>query len=72
MLEKLMAFTGVEAEQTLMIGDTIHDLNMAASAGCHGLGVSYGAHAPETLTTVPHRAVLHTVEELGNWLKQNA
>ncbi|MCA3003306.1 MAG: HAD-IA family hydrolase [Rhodocyclaceae bacterium] len=72
MLEKLMAFTGVEAEQTLMIGDTIHDLNMAASAGCDGLGVSYGAHAPETLTTVPHRAVLHTVEELGNWLKQNA
>jgi phosphoglycolate phosphatase len=72
MLEKLMAFTGVEATQTLMIGDTIHDLNMAASAGCDGLGVSYGAHAAETLRMVAQRAVLHSVQELGNWLKQNA
>jgi phosphoglycolate phosphatase len=55
-----------------MIGDTIHDLNMAASAGCDGLGVSYGAHAAETLRMVAQRAVLHSVQELGNWLKQNA
>jgi phosphoglycolate phosphatase len=71
MLERLMQFTGVPPDETLMIGDTTHDLNMAAAAGCDGLGVAYGAHAPHTLTTAPHRAVVHSVEELGIWLTQN-
>lgn len=72
MLEKLMSFTGVPPEETLMIGDTIHDLNMAHAARCDAIGVAYGAHQPETLATVPHRAVLHSVHELNTWLNTNA
>lgn len=72
MLEKLMSLTGVEASQTLMIGDTTHDLNMAAAAGCDGLAVSYGAHQPHTLDMAPRRAVIDTVKGLSAWLKQNA
>ena len=41
----LMREFGVEPERTLMIGDTTHDLQMAANAGCASVGVSYGAHA---------------------------
>lgn len=72
MLEKLMDFTGVDPSETLMIGDTTHDLEMAAAAGCHGLGVSYGAHPLHVLRSAPHQVVVHTVEELGEWLKLNA
>jgi phosphoglycolate phosphatase len=68
MLEKLMNFTGVAAHETLMIGDTTHDLDMAVAAGCDGLGVSYGAHYPEKLATSPHRAVLSSVSALNDWL----
>lgn len=72
MLEKLMSFTGVLPNETLMIGDTTHDLNMAAAAGCDGLGVSYGAHFPEKLQSSPHRAILPTVSALADWLRKNA
>jgi phosphoglycolate phosphatase len=72
MLERLMSFTGVPPTETLMIGDTTHDLNMAAAAGCDGLGVSYGAHFPEKLHTSPHIAILPTVSELAHWLENNA
>ena len=71
MLEKLMSFTGVEAGETLMIGDTTHDLNMAAAAGCDGLAVSYGAHQPHTLDLAPRRAVIDSVKGLSAWLKLN-
>jgi phosphoglycolate phosphatase len=72
MLEKLMSFTGVESGETLMIGDTTHDLEMAAAAGCDAVGVSYGAHPTERLRTAPHRFVAHSVEELNVWLMNHA
>jgi phosphoglycolate phosphatase len=72
MLETLMRYTGVGPTETLMIGDTTHDLDMAAAAGCAGLGVSYGAHSAEKLRTSPSCAVLHSVEELREWLRTNA
>jgi len=68
MLEKLMSFACVDADETLMIGDTTHDLEMAAAAGCDALGVSYGAHHPEKLLSSPHRAVLSNVTALNDWL----
>ncbi|MEY3139380.1 MAG: Pyrophosphatase PpaX, partial [Pseudomonadota bacterium] len=46
MLHELMREFGAEAERTLMIGDTTHDLQMALNAGCASVGVSYGAHEP--------------------------
>lgn len=72
MLEKLMAFTGVEPAETLMIGDTTHDLEMAAAAKCDAVAVSYGAHPTDWLRTAPHRYLAHSVEELNLWLTQHA
>ena len=68
MLLELMEQTAVEPRATLMIGDTTHDLQMAANARTDGLGVSYGAHELEALRGVPSRAIVHTVEELRGWL----
>lgn len=72
MLEELMAVFSVEPEQTLMIGDTTHDLLMASNAGVASLAVTYGAHTLESLSTCSPLAQLHTVEELREWLKANA
>ena len=72
MLHELMREFGAEPERTLMIGDTTHDLQMALNAGCHSLGVSYGAHEPEAFHALNPQAVLHSVRELHDWLLAHA
>lgn len=72
MLEELMDEFAVAPERTLMIGDTIHDLQMANNAGVASLAVSYGAHPPDQLDAQGPLAVLHRVEELAEWLRKNA
>ncbi|MFP8777046.1 HAD family hydrolase [Hydrogenophaga sp. RWCD_12] len=72
MLEQLMREFGVAPERTLMIGDTTHDLQMAVNAGCASVGVSYGAHEPDTFSALSPRFVAHSVAELDAWLRANA
>ncbi|MBS0401818.1 MAG: HAD-IA family hydrolase [Proteobacteria bacterium] len=73
MLGELMRQFGAEPERTLMIGDTTHDLQMAANAGCASVGVSYGAHPAEELTTaLSPRFLAHSVAELQAWLAEHA
>lgn len=49
MLLEIMAHTEVAPERTLMIGDSIHDLQMAQNARISAIGVSCGAHSEQTL-----------------------
>jgi phosphoglycolate phosphatase len=72
MLLMLLEVTGVEPGRALMVGDTTHDLELAANAGVDALAVSYGAHHPELLATRPARARLDSVEELHRWIATNA
>ncbi|WP_157263725.1 HAD family hydrolase [Azohydromonas aeria] len=72
MLLELMREFGAEAERTLMIGDTTHDLQLAANAGTPSLAVSYGAHEPEAFAAHRPLAVLHSVAELRGWLIEHA
>ena len=44
MLLELMERFGFDSDNTLMIGDTTHDLQMAKNANVAAIGVSYGAH----------------------------
>lgn len=69
MLFELMDELMVPPEQVLMIGDTTHDLNMAANAGVHGLGVTYGAHPPDELKRAVHVGLVNDVAELRGWLR---
>ena len=66
MLNEAMAECGVRREDTVMIGDTSFDMEMAASAGCHGLGVSWGYHAPEALSKAAR--ILQEIGELPDAL----
>ena len=69
MLRELMQQLGVTPQRTLMIGDTTHDLEMAANAGCASVGVSYGAHEPQAFTQFGPRFIAHSVAELDAWLR---
>jgi phosphoglycolate phosphatase len=60
------------ADRTLMIGDTTHDLQLAINAGCAGVGVSYGAHAPDSFDALAPLHVAHSVAGLSQWLAANA
>lgn len=71
MLHELMAEFGVAPGRLLMVGDTTHDLQMAVNADCASVGVSYGAHEPETFAVLTPRHVAHSVRELHDWLLAN-
>jgi len=58
MLLQAMAETGTEPEDTVMIGDTTFDMEMAANAGTHALGVAWGYHDDDELRDAgAHRVV---------------
>lgn len=68
MLHELMEELDVEPHRVIMVGDTSHDLNMAANAGVHGLGVTYGAHSPQELLGCSPQVVVDDVVALRDWL----
>ncbi len=70
MLESLMEELGTRPERTLMIGDTAHDLQMAANAGVPALGVLGGSHTREQLQHAPHLTILGGVRHLPAWLAE--
>jgi phosphoglycolate phosphatase len=72
MLLMLMDITGVEPRRALMVGDTTHDLELAANAGVDAVSVSYGAHHEKLLDTRPACARCPTVSDLHRWLAANA
>jgi phosphoglycolate phosphatase len=72
MLQELMREFGVEPERTLMIGDTTHDLQLAMNAGAASVGVSYGAHTPESFGQYQPLHIAHSVAELDDWLARHA
>ena len=72
MLLELMRQFGVEPGRTLMIGDTIHDLQLAANAGTPSVAVTYGAHQASEFAAHSPLVVARTVAELAEWLAQHA
>jgi phosphoglycolate phosphatase len=72
MLQAVMEELCIGEEETLMIGDTTHDLQMATNAGVRSLAVSYGAHPRDALVAARPEACVDTVDELFRWLVANA
>jgi len=72
MLLDLMNQVGANPAETLMIGDTTHDLELARNAGVDALAVAYGAHPSEGLERERPLATLHSIAELRAWLLNNA
>ena len=68
MLLMLLDMTGVEPSKAVMVGDTTHDLELAANAGVDAVAVTYGAHPTSLLDTRPAVARVSSVPELHRWL----
>ena len=71
MLLHLIDRLGVERTETLMIGDTTHDLLLARNAGVPAVAVTYGAHAREPLARLAPVGTAHSMAELAQWLRSN-
>lgn len=69
MLLDIMAVLDVEPRQTLMIGDTEYDMQMAQQAGTRALAVTYGVHEKERLLSFKPLACLDHITEMVMWLK---
>jgi phosphoglycolate phosphatase len=72
MLLHLMEVAGVAAHETLMIGDTTHDLELAQNAGVAALAACYGAHPRAGLEQLKPLAVVESVADLRQWLADHA
>jgi len=72
MLHELMRQFGTEPARTLMIGDTTHDLQLAANAGAPCVAVGYGAHDHAAFDAHAPLYTAHSVAELARWLSEHA
>jgi len=68
MLLDIIDELGVDAKETLMIGDTEYDLQMANNAGSAALAVSYGVHGKQRLLDCQPLSCVDSVGELSEWL----
>ncbi|WP_231867746.1 HAD-IA family hydrolase [Snodgrassella sp. CFCC 13594] len=59
---------GLYPRDVLVVGDTTHDLLMAANAGADAVAVTTGAHDKATLQTAPHLTMLSGITDLAQWL----
>jgi phosphoglycolate phosphatase len=66
MLLEIMSHVEVAPERALMIGDSIHDLQMAQNAQISAIGVSCGAHSEEILQQYRPLLCLQQPTELLN------
>ena len=71
MLLHLMDRLGMDRAETLMIGDTTHDLLLARNAGVQAVAVTYGAHAREPLARLEPIGTAHSMADLAQWLRTN-
>lgn len=69
MLEEAMRQTGCAPEDTVMIGDTTYDMEMAKAAGVASIGVGWGYHAVDALHRVRPDAVVDTAAELSHLVR---
>jgi phosphoglycolate phosphatase len=72
MVLELIDELGADPARTLVIGDTSHDLLMAANAGVASLGVTYGAHEADDLHPHAPVALMGSFAEVHAWLAANA
>ena len=60
----LLDMFGVSGDETLVVGDTIYDLQMARNAGCHTCGVTFGNHSAEQLRSQNPDFIVDSFPEL--------
>ncbi len=62
----------VSAPESLMVGDTTYDIDMAAAAGSDSVAVTWGMHPVHALISRRPTMVVDRVDELAEWLLRPA
>ena len=70
MLQTAMTHTGATPGQTVMIGDTVHDMKMAKSAGVGAIGVAWGYHEASALKDAGADIVIERFDQLDAAIDQ--
>lgn len=68
MLLEIMDELGKSPSETLMVGDTIFDLELAANASVDALAVNYGAHDEAELLKYNIKGCLSDIRQLPQWI----
>lgn len=71
MLHEILDELKFTATQTLMVGDSVHDLKMANNANVQCIGVTYGVHDETTLEKFNPLICLNDITELSDYLIHN-
>lgn len=70
MLHLAMRETGADPAETVMIGDTTFDMEMARAANVRAVGVAWGYHEPDELLAAGAERVVQTVAELADAISE--
>jgi phosphoglycolate phosphatase len=68
MLHEIMAYTQAKPDRTLMVGDSIHDMQMAQNANIASIGVVCGANSAQSLSKYNPLLCLQQPTELLNFI----
>jgi phosphoglycolate phosphatase-like HAD superfamily hydrolase len=64
LMELALSELGVPPEETLLVGDGTHDVEMGRGAGVRTCGVAWGVHEVERLLAAGADHVVHSMAEL--------
>jgi phosphoglycolate phosphatase len=64
MVQGAIGEAGVKPADTLMIGDSIYDMEMARAAGAYAIGVTWGYHRADALIAAGAQQVIEDFVEL--------
>lgn len=68
MVHRALAEAGVDADRTIMIGDTSFDMEMAVAAGVGAIGVAWGYHPVAALNAAGAERIVDDAEVLTDLL----
>ena len=67
-LVRAMNALGVSSADSVMIGDTVFDINLAQKVGVRTVAVSWGVHSVEKLQAENPDVLVRSFDELRDWL----
>ena len=61
----------IEPEKSIVVGDSIHDLQMAKNAGIASLAVTYGAHKQDSLSVYDALDYMDDANMVFDWIRRH-
>ena len=61
----------IEPEKSIVVGDSIHDLQMAKNAGISSLAVTYGAHKQDSLSLYDALDYMDDANMVFDWIRRH-